>query len=232
MIVRGALYVAHDEPGDGDLRPALSAGPRGVRGQPRARRGARLCGLGGRRRGARRRPLGRLLRSAQDEAVEPRTLVNLFSVTKALSSACLHRLVDQGRLDLDAPLWPHVAGDRTGRQRGAHRRARAVSTAAAPRAQRAARPRGVLRLGRDDERARRAGAVVGAGDPSTGTTRSPSGGWLARSCAASRGCRSAPTSERRSTGPPRARSPRSALADVARTCAAPTSRTRRGRRGA
>ncbi|MBK8937467.1 MAG: beta-lactamase family protein [Polyangiaceae bacterium] len=42
----------------------------------------------------------------------PATLVNLFSVTKALSSACLHRLVDQGRLDLDAPLcrmWPEIA---------------------------------------------------------------------------------------------------------------------------
>jgi hypothetical protein len=230
MIVRGALYVAHDEPGDGDLRPALSAGPRGVRGQPRARRGARLCGLGGRRRGARRRPLGRLLRSAQDEAVEPRhprqPLQRHEGVVVSVSAP-------SGRPGQARPrraAVPHVAGDRTGRQRGAHRRARAVSPRRAPRAQRAARPRGVLRLGRDDERARRAGAVVGAGDPS----RVPPAhlrvaGWRDRAPRRGGVARRLPP-ERRSPDPSgsisTSASPRST------TCAAPTSRTRRGRRGA
>ncbi|MEW6272243.1 MAG: serine hydrolase domain-containing protein [Thermodesulfobacteriota bacterium] len=41
------------------------------------------------------------------------TLVNVFSVTKALVTICALRLVEQGRLDLDAPLarvWPAFAG--------------------------------------------------------------------------------------------------------------------------
>lgn len=40
------------------------------------------------------------------------TLVNLFSTTKGLTAICAHRLVDQGRLELDAPVaayWPEFA---------------------------------------------------------------------------------------------------------------------------
>ena len=40
------------------------------------------------------------------------TLVNLFSTTKGLTAMCAHRLVDQGLLDLDAPValyWPEFA---------------------------------------------------------------------------------------------------------------------------
>src|ERR1700676_4977034 len=37
------------------------------------------------------------------------TLVNVWSTTKGITSICTHRLVDQGKLDLDAPVakyWP------------------------------------------------------------------------------------------------------------------------------
>src|SRR5262249_2930327 len=37
------------------------------------------------------------------------TLVNVFSTTKGLTAMCAHRLADEGRLDLDAPvasIWP------------------------------------------------------------------------------------------------------------------------------
>jgi CubicO group peptidase (beta-lactamase class C family) len=40
------------------------------------------------------------------------TLVNVWSTTKGLASICAHRLVDQGMLDLDAPVanyWPEFA---------------------------------------------------------------------------------------------------------------------------
>src|SRR5262245_11048110 len=40
------------------------------------------------------------------------TLVNLFSVGKAISAVCLLRLVEAGRVDLDAPVaryWPEFA---------------------------------------------------------------------------------------------------------------------------
>ena len=40
------------------------------------------------------------------------TLVNVYSTTKGLAAICAHRLVDQGRLDLDAPVakyWPEFA---------------------------------------------------------------------------------------------------------------------------
>lgn len=40
------------------------------------------------------------------------TIVNVFSTTKGMTTLCLHRLVDQGRLDLDAPVaryWPEFA---------------------------------------------------------------------------------------------------------------------------
>ena len=40
------------------------------------------------------------------------TLVNVFSTTKGITSICAHRLVDQGKLDIDAPVakyWPEFA---------------------------------------------------------------------------------------------------------------------------
>jgi CubicO group peptidase (beta-lactamase class C family) len=40
------------------------------------------------------------------------TLVNLFSTTKGMAALCAHRLVEQGKLDLDAPVakyWPEFA---------------------------------------------------------------------------------------------------------------------------
>jgi CubicO group peptidase (beta-lactamase class C family) len=40
------------------------------------------------------------------------TLVNVYSTTKGLAATCAHRLVDQGKLDLDAPVakyWPEFA---------------------------------------------------------------------------------------------------------------------------
>lgn len=40
------------------------------------------------------------------------TLVNIYSTTKGLAAMCAHRLVDQGKLDLDAPVakyWPEFA---------------------------------------------------------------------------------------------------------------------------
>jgi CubicO group peptidase (beta-lactamase class C family) len=46
------------------------------------------------------------------------TIVNVFSTTKGLTAICAHRLVDQGLLDLDAPVaryWPEFA------QAGKHR---------------------------------------------------------------------------------------------------------------
>jgi CubicO group peptidase (beta-lactamase class C family) len=40
------------------------------------------------------------------------TLVNVYSTTKGLTAICAHRLVDQGKLDIDAPVskyWPEFA---------------------------------------------------------------------------------------------------------------------------
>jgi CubicO group peptidase (beta-lactamase class C family) len=42
----------------------------------------------------------------------PETLVAIFSVAKAVTALCAHRLVDRGKLDLDAPVsryWPEFA---------------------------------------------------------------------------------------------------------------------------
>jgi len=42
----------------------------------------------------------------------PDTIVNLFSTTKGMTALCAHRLADQGKLDLDAPVaryWPEFA---------------------------------------------------------------------------------------------------------------------------
>ena len=40
------------------------------------------------------------------------TIVNVYSTTKGLTATCIHRLVDQGKLDIDAPVakyWPEFA---------------------------------------------------------------------------------------------------------------------------
>src|SRR5262245_36930962 len=42
----------------------------------------------------------------------PDTIVNVYSTTKGMAALCLHRLVDEGRVDLDAPVacyWPEFA---------------------------------------------------------------------------------------------------------------------------
>ena len=50
------------------------------------------------------------------------TLVNVFSTTKGLTAFCAHRLVEQGRLDIDAPVagyWPEFAAGGQGGAAGA-----------------------------------------------------------------------------------------------------------------
>ncbi len=40
------------------------------------------------------------------------TIVNVYSTTKGMTAICAHRLVEEGRLDLDAPVakyWPEFA---------------------------------------------------------------------------------------------------------------------------
>jgi CubicO group peptidase (beta-lactamase class C family) len=40
------------------------------------------------------------------------TIVNVYSTTKGMAALCLHQLVEQGRVDLDAPVaryWPEFA---------------------------------------------------------------------------------------------------------------------------
>ena len=42
------------------------------------------------------------------------TIVNVYSTTKGLTALCLHRLVDEGKVDLDAPVaryWPEFAAE-------------------------------------------------------------------------------------------------------------------------
>jgi CubicO group peptidase (beta-lactamase class C family) len=50
--------------------------------------------------------------TARTRAWERDTIVNVWSTTKGMTAACAHRLADQGRLDLDAPVaayWPEFA---------------------------------------------------------------------------------------------------------------------------
>ena len=91
------------------------------------------------------------------------TLVNVYSTTKGVTAICAHRLADKGLLDIDAPVakyWPEFAqagkdkmpvrfllSHRAGLRRGAQNARRGCA----------------LQLEHDDDRARRAGAVVGAG---------------------------------------------------------------------
>ena len=50
--------------------------------------------------------------AARTRAWERDTIVNVYSTTKGMAAVCAHRLVDQGLLDLDAPVatyWPEFA---------------------------------------------------------------------------------------------------------------------------
>jgi CubicO group peptidase (beta-lactamase class C family) len=50
--------------------------------------------------------------AARTRAWERDTIVNVYSTTKGMAAICAHRLVDQGMLDLDAPVakyWPEFA---------------------------------------------------------------------------------------------------------------------------
>ena len=50
--------------------------------------------------------------AARTQPWERDTIANVFSTTKGLTATCAHRLVDQGKLDLDAPVakyWPEFA---------------------------------------------------------------------------------------------------------------------------
>lgn len=50
--------------------------------------------------------------AARQRAWNQDTIVNLFSTTKGMAAICAHRLADQGKLDLDAPVaryWPEFA---------------------------------------------------------------------------------------------------------------------------
>ncbi|MFP6627659.1 MAG: serine hydrolase domain-containing protein [Myxococcota bacterium] len=50
--------------------------------------------------------------AARTEPWQRDTLANVFSTTKGMTALCAHRLVDEGRLDLDAPVatyWPEFA---------------------------------------------------------------------------------------------------------------------------
>lgn len=49
---------------------------------------------------------------ARTQPWERDTMVNVYSTTKAMAALCAHRLVDEGKLDLDAPVaryWPEFA---------------------------------------------------------------------------------------------------------------------------
>src|SRR5439155_20264120 len=50
--------------------------------------------------------------AARTKAWERDTIVNVWSTTKGITATCMHRLADQGLLDLDAPVatyWPEFA---------------------------------------------------------------------------------------------------------------------------
>ena len=52
--------------------------------------------------------------AARTRPWERDTIVNAWSTTKGIVATCAHRLADQGRLDLDAPVakyWPEFAQD-------------------------------------------------------------------------------------------------------------------------
>jgi CubicO group peptidase (beta-lactamase class C family) len=101
----GAIVHGHCEPAFGRLRDALcqvlaSGAEVGVALAVHVDRHAVVDLWGGHTDGARTRPW------------ERDTLVNLYSVGKAVTAVCALRLVEAGRLDLDAPVaryWPAFA---------------------------------------------------------------------------------------------------------------------------
>jgi CubicO group peptidase (beta-lactamase class C family) len=55
---------------------------------------------------------GGFMDAARSEPWQRETLANVFSTTKGMTALCAHRLVDEGRLDLDSPVakyWPEFA---------------------------------------------------------------------------------------------------------------------------
>ena len=127
------------------------------------------------------------------------TIVNVYSCTKGMTALCAHRLVSEGRLDLDAPVaryWPEFAAGGQGRR---CRSAGCSDTARDSRRSGAFLPGEALY----DWNAMCAALAAetpwwNAGHARTAITRSPSAGSSARSSAASRGRASARTSARRS----------------------------------
>ncbi len=91
------------------------------------------------------------------------TLVNIYSSTKGLAAMCAHRLVDEGRLELDAPVARLLA--RVRRQGKAELPVRylLMPSGRHGRNSRADAARGALRLGRGHSGARAPGALVEAG---------------------------------------------------------------------
>ena len=90
------------------------------------------------------------------------TLVNVFSTTKGLTAFCAHRLVEQGLLDVDAPVaeyWPEfaAAGKAEMPVRYLLNHAAGLAAVREPIVE-----AGLVRLGQDDVPAGRPGAVLGA----------------------------------------------------------------------
>src|SRR5689334_11873841 len=55
---------------------------------------------------------GGFMDEAKTRPWERDTVVNLMSIAKGVASLCIHKLVEQGKLDLDAPVskyWPEFA---------------------------------------------------------------------------------------------------------------------------
>ena len=90
------------------------------------------------------------------------TIVNVYSTTKGLTAICAHRLVDQGKLDIDAPVakyWPEFAA--AGKEKIPVRFLLSHRAGLAGGKQTACAGR-VVRLGHDVLGAGRAEAVVGS----------------------------------------------------------------------
>jgi CubicO group peptidase (beta-lactamase class C family) len=75
------------------------------------------------------------------------TLVNVFSTTKGITATCVHRLVDQGLLDLEQKVsnyWPEFG------QRGDYRTTSPEPSSGASCNQQAVASRGSVQLGHND----------------------------------------------------------------------------------
>ncbi len=170
------------------VRHPFLRGEAGIRPQLRRTRGS--GGRGVRHLGppGRRRPGRGLGRRGPERPWRPDTLVDVYSVGKAVVALLALQLVDRGRIGLDDPIGLGVAGVRC-------RRARSRAT----RAPCALPPgRGARHPSADDRRrsvglgphVRGAGRHRGRGGsrgPGTRTTPTPTGTWSARSSAGSAG---------------------------------------------